>query len=321
MRLSSHHSSIYVAGHSGLVGSAVVRCLTEAGYDNLITRTHAELDLTSQGAVSAFFEETEPEYVVLAAARVGGILANNRFPVDFLVDNLQIQTNVLQSAAEAGVHRLLFLGSSCIYPKLAPQPLKEEYLLTAPLEPTNQWYAVAKIAGVKMCEAYKNQYGLDFISLMPTNLYGPHDNFDLETSHVLPALLRKFHTAQVNGESVVEIWGSGKPRREFMYTEDLADACKFVLETETELLDHVAPDTMLNVGVGEDISISELAMMIRKTVGVDCNLTYDADKPDGTPQKLLDVSRMHSLGWKARTSLPEGLRKTYEWYLNSRWAN
>lgn len=318
MHLASAKAKIYVAGHRGLVGAAVVDRLHNAGYSNLLLRTSGELDLRNQEAVDIFFDEQRPEFVVLAAAKVGGILANDTAPADFLVENLAIETNVIRAAHQTGVHRLLFLGSSCIYPKLAPQPLREEYLLTAPLEPTNQWYAIAKIAGIKMCQAYHKQHGRDFFSLMPTNLYGPGDNFDLKTSHVLPALLRKFHEARRDGDvpdASVTLWGSGTPRREFLYNEDLADACLFMLEQPQDLLFEIAPDGLFNVGTGKDIEIRELAARIRDTVGSESPIQYDRSKPDGTPRKLLDVSRMTSLGWQAQTTLSEGLRKTYQWYL------
>ena len=318
MRLHDEATTIYVAGHRGLVGSAVVRRLREAGYANLLLRTSQELDLRIQVDVDRFFEAEQPEVVILAAAKVGGILANDRYPADFISDNLAIQTNVIRAAHRTGVRRLIFLGSSCIYPKHAPQPLKEEYLLTGPLEPTNQWYAVAKIAGIKMCEAYHRQHGDDFIALMPTNLYGPGDNFDLETSHVLPALLRKFHEAKRDDmpDAPVTLWGTGTPRREFLYNADLADACLFVLEQDADRIYDVAPGGLLNVGVGKDIEIRELAARIRDVVGSESPIRYDRSKPDGTPRKLLDVSRMQALGWQAQTSLDEGLRKTYQWYLD-----
>jgi GDP-L-fucose synthase len=300
-------AAIYVAGHTGLVGSALVRRLRAVGHGNLLLRDRAELDLTDAGAVHSFFRDARPEYVFLAAARVGGILANSRQPVEFLRDNLQIQLNVLGAAAETGVTRLLFLGSSCIYPKHAPQPMKEEYLLTGPLEPTNEPYAIAKIVGIKLCESYRRQFGCDFISVMPTNLYGPGDNFDLETSHVLPALLRKFHEAAAEGRESVEIWGTGAPRREFMHVDDLADACAFLME-------HPKPPNLVNVGVGEDISIRELAELVREVVGFEGRLTFDTDKPDGTPQKLLDVSVLTGLGWAAGIRLREGVAGTYQWY-------
>ena len=280
-------------------------------------RTSEELDLRVQAGVNALFERERPEFVVLAAAKVGGILANSTYPADFISDNLAIQTNVLRAAHDYGVKRLVFLGSSCIYPKHAPQPLKEEYLLTGPLEPTNQWYAVAKIAGLKMCQAYRAQYGDDFVSLMPTNLYGPGDNFDLATSHVLPALVAKFHGAKsVTGEQdrPITLWGSGTPRREFMMSDDLADACLFILKQPEDVLYGAAPDGVLNVGAGEDIEIRALAELIRDVVGSRSPIQYDRSKPDGTPRKVLDVSRMQTLGWRARTSLHEGLRRTYDWY-------
>ncbi|NBC17426.1 MAG: NAD-dependent epimerase/dehydratase family protein [Bacteroidetes bacterium] len=318
MRLQDKNASIYVAGHRGLVGSAVVRRLRAAGYTNLVLRTSDDLDLRVQADVDAFFDQEQPEYVVMAAAKVGGILANDTYPADFISDNLAIQTNVIRAAHRTGVRRLVFLGSSCIYPKHAPQPLKEEYLLTGPLEPTNQWYAIAKIAGVKLCEAYRRQHGDDFLSLMPTNLYGPGDNFDLKTSHVLPALLRKFHEAKREGlpDAPVTLWGTGTPKREFLYNADVADACLFILEQEEDRIYDVAPDGLLNVGVGEDLSIRELAERIREVVGSESPIEYDRAKPDGTPRKLLDVSRMEALGWQAPTSLDEGLRKTYAWYLD-----
>ena len=317
MHLTSQDSIIYVAGHRGLVGSAVVRRLQQAGYDNLVLRTSDEVDLRVQADVAAFFEQEKPDFVVMAAAKVGGILANDRYPVDFIGDNLAIQTNVIQAAHRVGVQRLLFLGSSCIYPKHAPQPMQEAHLLTGPLEPTNQWYAVAKIAGIKLCQAYARQYDDDFLSLMPTNLYGPGDNFDLETSHVLPALIRKFHEAKRDGQlpdAAVTLWGTGAPRREFLYCDDLADACRFVLQQPKAQLLSVAPDGLLNVGVGEDLTIRQLAETIREVVGSEGEIQYDASKPDGTPRKLLDVSRLAQLGWQARTPLEEGIRKTYAWY-------
>ncbi len=301
-------SKIYVAGHRGMVGSAIVRRLTKDGYTNLILRTRQELDLLDQQAVQQFFEQERPEYVFLAAAKVGGILANNTYRAQFIYENLQIQNNIIHSAYRYGVKKLLFLGSSCIYPKMAPQPIKEEYLLTGPLEPTNEPYAIAKIAGIKMCEAYNAQYGTNFISTMPTNLYGPHDNFDLQTSHVLPALIRKFHEAKVNHRPYVEIWGTGTPRREFLHVDDLAGACVFLMQ-------HYNDSQFVNVGVGEDISIKELALLIQDIVGYQGELRFDTSKPDGTPRKLLDVSRLHALGWKARIPLREGIRQTYQWFL------
>ena len=317
MRLTDTQSLIYVAGHRGLVGSAVVRRLGKAGYHNVITRDSSGLDLRNQRATYSFFEAERPSFVVLAAARVGGILANDTYPADFLADNLAIQDNVIRAAHEHGVQRLIFLGSSCIYPKHAPQPLKEEYLLTAQLEPTNQWYAIAKIAGTKLCEAYRKQYGDDFITLMPTNLYGPGDTFDLANSHVLAALIRKFHDAKrANGvDEPVSIWGTGTPRREFLYSDDLADAVLFTLEASEDELHTFAANGMLNVGVGNDLSITELAEVIREIVGSDSALAYDLSKPDGTPRKLLDISRMTALGWSASTPLRDGIRKVYDWYV------
>lgn len=317
MRLSDLTSKIYVAGHRGLVGSAVVRALAEREYSNIVHRTSSELDLRDQAAVNAFFEEEKPEYVVLAAAKVGGILANDQHPADFISDNLAIQTNVIRAAHRTKVKRLVFLGSSCIYPKHSPQPMKEEHLLTGPLEPTNQWYAVAKIAGLKMCEAYRKQHGDDFLSLMPTNMYGPGDNFDLQTSHVLPALIRKFHEAQRDDgdDAPVTLWGTGKPKREFLFSDDLANAILFVLEQPEDALYGAAPDGLINVGVGEDIAIGNLAEKIRDVVGSESKITYDDSKPDGTPRKLMDVSRLKKLGWTPRVSLEEGIKRTYAWYL------
>ncbi len=300
-------SRIYVAGHRGMVGSAIVRALQAEGFDQLQLATSSELDLRHQAQVDRFFAENQPEYVFLAAARVGGILANNDFPADFLRDNLQIQTNVIESAYQHGARKLLFLGSSCIYPKLAPQPLKEDYLLSGALEPTNEWYAIAKIAGLKMCQAYRRQYGFDAISLMPTNLYGPNDNFDLASSHVLPALMRKFHEAKARGDAAVEIWGTGSPRREFLHVDDLAQACLFLMR-------HYSDEQTLNVGWGQDISIRELAELIGNIVGFAGELRFDTSKPDGTPRKLLDTQRLKGLGWQPRIELSEGLRSTYDWY-------
>lgn len=317
MHLVDSSASVFVAGHRGLVGSAVVRALRKKGYSKVLEKSRAELDLLDQHAVFRFFEAEKPEFVVLAAAKVGGILANNTFPADFISDNLVIETNIIRAAHEAGVKRLIFLGSSCIYPKLAPQPLKEAYLLTAPLEPTNEWYAVAKIAGIKLCQAYHKQFGDDFLSLMPTNLYGPGDNFDLQNSHVLPALIRKFHEAKgLNGASdqPVTLWGTGKPRREFLYSDDLADAVVFALTCPTAAIDRVAPDRILNVGYGNDVYIAELAEIVRDVVGSQSPILYDATKPDGTPRKLMDSSRMTELGWKPSVSLPEGLKRVYQWY-------
>ncbi|MEN9207478.1 MAG: GDP-L-fucose synthase [Gloeomargarita sp. GMQP_bins_120] len=302
------HSRIYVAGHRGLVGSALCRQLHRRGYTHLLTATRQELDLRDERAVGRWFDQHRPEYVFLAAAKVGGILANATYPVDFLQDNLQIQTNVIAHSFRTSVKKLLFLGSSCIYPKFAPQPIKEEYLLTGALEPTNQWYAVAKIAGIKLCQAYRQQYGWSAICAMPTNLYGPGDNFDLATSHVLPALLRKFHEAKVKGEPQVVVWGTGTPRREFLYVDDLADACIFLMQ-------HYDAADIINVGTGEDISIRELAALVQHIVGYQGDIVYDTSKPDGTPRKLLDVSRLRALGWQAQTPLAVGIEKTYAWYL------
>ncbi|MDZ4698627.1 MAG: GDP-L-fucose synthase [Rhodothermales bacterium] len=313
----SKHDRIFVAGHRGLVGSAVVRRLTAGGYDHIVTRTRQELDLLSQAEVASFFAKEHPNVVILAAAKVGGILANNAYPADFISDNLVIETNIIRAAFGAGVKRLIFLGSSCIYPKLAPQPLKEEYLLTGPLEPTNEWYAIAKIAGIKLCQAYRKQHGSDFFSMMPTNLYGPNDNFDLKSSHVLPALIRKFHEAKgVNGlpDAAVPIWGSGKPLREFLYVDDMADATVFAMEQPADLIYETAPDGILNVGAGYDLSIRELAELVRDVVGSNSPIEYDASKPDGTPRKLMDVSRMTKLGWTAGTSLRNGIEHAYAWF-------
>lgn len=297
-------SKIYVAGHRGMVGSAIVRKLESAGFENIVKRTSKELDLTNQTAVEAFYKEETPEYVILAAAKVGGIHANNLYRAQFLYENLMIQNNVIHHAHVAGVKKLLFLGSSCIYPKLAPQPLKEEYLLTDSLEHTNEPYAIAKISGIKMCEAYRDQYGCNFISAMPTNLYGPNDNYDLQNSHVLPALLRKFHTAKVEGRDEVSIWGSGSPMREFLHVDDLAEACFFMMMNYDEA-------QFLNIGTGEDVTIKDLALLIKKVVGFEGQLTFDSSKPDGTPRKLMDVSRIHNLGWKHEISLQEGVEKVY----------
>jgi len=313
MHLTSKQAKIFVAGHRGLLGSAVMRRLQRGGYENLLVRGRALLDLRNQAEVNRFFDTQRPEFVVLAAARVGGILANDTYPADFIGDNLAIQTNVLRAAHQTGVKRLLFLGSTCIYPREAPQPLKESYLLSGPLESTNEWYAVAKIAGVKYCQALRRQHGCDFISLMPTNLYGPGDNFDPETSHVLPALLRKVDAAKRGNTRHLTVWGTGTPRREFLYSEDVADACHFVLCQPETALYEVAPDGLLNVGVGQDITINALMEVIQEVVGTRCAIRHDTSKPDGTPRKLVDVSRMHRLGWKAPTSLKEGIQKTYAW--------
>jgi len=318
MHLTDPIAKIYIAGHRGMVGQALWRRLEASGYTNLVGRTSAELDLRDPVATQAFFEEERPDVIVLAAARVGGILANDQYPADFLGDNLAIEQSVIQAAHEIGVRRLVFLGSTCIYPKEAPQPMPEDSLLTGPLEPTNQWYAVAKIAGVKLCEALHRQHGADFISLMPTNLYGPGDNFDLETSHVLPALIRKFHAAKGAGpdgsDAPVTLWGSGTPRREFLYAGDLADAILYVLEQPEEAIREVAPDGLLNVGVGEDLSINDLAALIQDVVGHEGPVEHDRSKPDGTPRKLVDTARMEALGWQAQTPLREGIQTTYDWY-------
>lgn len=298
-------SKIYIAGHKGMVGSAIMRKLEGEGYNNLLYRVSKELDLKDQQEVKKFFENERPEYVFLAAAKVGGILANNTYRAEFIYDNITIQNNIIHFSYKYGVKKLLFLGSSCIYPKLAPQPLKEEYLLTGLLEPTNESYAIAKIAGIKMCQAYRSQYDCNFICVMPTNLYGPGDNYDLENSHVLPALIRKFHEAKENDAQSVEIWGTGTPKREFLHVDDLADACVFLMlkYNETEII---------NIGTGEDITIKDLALLIKKVVGFEGELKFDSTKPDGTPRKLLDVSGMNSLGWKYRISLENGIRSTYE---------
>jgi GDP-L-fucose synthase len=298
---------IYIAGHRGMVGSAITRKLKREGFTNFVTRTSAELDLKDQPAVKAFFEKEKPDYVFLAAAKVGGILANNTYRGEFLYDNLMIQSNTIDAAYRYGVRKLMFLGSSCIYPKLAPQPLKEEYLLTGPLEESNEPYAIAKIAGIKLCDAYRSQYGCNFISVMPTNLYGPNDNYDLNTSHVLPALIRKFHEAKVNAAPTVTLWGSGKPRREFLHADDLADACFFLMERYNE-------PGLVNIGTGEDLEIGELALLIKDIVGFTGEIRHDLSKPDGTPRKLMDVSKLLNFGWKAAIPLPEGLRRVYEEY-------
>lgn len=301
-------SIIYVAGHRGLVGSAILRNLQMQGYTNLVYRTSKELDLRDPRQVDEFFKGEQIEYVFLAAAKVGGIIANSETPADFIRDNLMIQTNVIDAAYRYGVKKLLFLGSTCIYPKLAPQPLKEEYLLTGELEPTNDAYAIAKIAGIKMCQSYNRQYGTKYISVMPTNLYGQNDNYDLRTSHVLPALIRKFHEAKVNRNETVEVWGTGTPKREFLYADDLGDACVF-------LMNNYEGDEIVNIGVGEDLPIGELAEKLKQVVGFEGKIVYDTSKPDGTPRKLVDVTRLHSLGWKATTTLEEGLQKAYQWFL------
>jgi GDP-L-fucose synthase len=310
---------IFVAGHRGLAGSALVRRLQARGYRNLVVRTHRELDLADGVAVREFFSQEKPQVVLLAAARVGGILANSAYPAQFIHENLAIQTNVIHEAYRAGVSELLFLGSSCIYPRDCPQPIKEEYLLTGALEPTNQAYAIAKIAGIEMCRAYNRQYGTRYLCAMPTNLYGPGDNYDLQTSHVLPALLRKFHEAKLHNERSVTVWGSGRPRREFLHSDDMADACIHLLENDTEVAarfgEQRAP--LVNVGCGEDLTIAELAAGVREALGSRAEIVYDRTKPDGTPQKLLDITLMRSLGWQPRISLAEGLRSTYQSFINA----
>lgn len=308
-------SRIFVAGHRGLAGSAICRVLKQHGYGNLVLRTHAELDLTDRTAVLHFLEHERPEYVFLAAAKVGGILANDTYPADFIRENLEIETSVIDASYRSGVKRLLFLGSSCIYPKLAPQPIKEEYLLTGPLEPTNRAYALAKIAGIEMCWSYNRQYGTQYLAAMPTNLYGPGDNFDLRGSHVLPALMRKVVEAKRAGETRLTVWGTGKPRREFLYSDDLAEACIHLMslpDTEYDLLISGEQAPLINVGTGEDLTIRELAELVARVLDFDCELIFDTSHQDGTPQKLLDVSRIHALGWKANVSLEDGIRLTYE---------
>jgi GDP-L-fucose synthase len=299
---------IFVAGHSGLVGSAICRALDARGFDNVITRTRDELDLRDALEVDAFFRAKRPDYVILAAAKVGGILANDSYPVEFLRDNLEIQTHVIDAAHRNNVNKLAFLGSSCIYPRLAPQPIREDSLMTGPLESTNEWYAIAKIAGIRLCQAYSKQHGFNAISVMPTNLYGPGDNFDLQTSHVLPALIRKFHEAKQAGAASVTVWGSGEPRREFLHVDDLADAVCFLMEN------YDSPE-IINVGVGADIRIADLAALIRDIVEFDGEIVFDRNKPDGTPRKLLDISKIASTGWKANIDLESGIRSTYRWYL------
>jgi len=301
-------SKIFIAGHRGLVGSAIVRRLQRGGCNNLLLAGRDQLDLRSRDSVEAFFAANQPEVVFLAAAKVGGIHANNSYPAQFLFDNLQIQDNVIDAAYRHGAKKLIFLGSSCIYPKLAPQPIREDYLLTGPLEPTNEWYAIAKIAGIKLCQAYRREYGFNAISLMPTNLYGPGDNFDLSNSHVLPALMRKFHEAKANSDPQVVMWGSGTPRREFLHVDDLADAVVQLTET-------YEGEDIVNIGVGEDISIRELAELMREITGYQGEIVNDTSKPDGTPRKLLDVSRLHALGWEAKIPLRQGIEQTYRWFV------
>ena len=306
----THNSKIYIAGHRGMVGSAVWRILAAKGYTNLIGKTSAELDLTNQQAVLDFYSQEKPEVVIDAAAKVGGILANNDFPYPFLMENMQIQNNLIDGAHKAGIEKFIFLGSSCIYPKFAPQPLKEEYLLTDSLEPTNEWYAIAKITGVKACQAIRKQYNKDYVSLMPTNLYGYYDNFDLQSSHVLPAMLRKFHEAKINNHSDVMLWGSGTPRREFLFVDDMAEAVVYALENQL-------PEHLYNVGSGKDITIKELAETIQSVTGHQGNIIWDDSKPDGTPRKLMDVSKMKELGWQYSTELEDGIKKTYLWFLDN----
>ncbi|PWW45218.1 MULTISPECIES: GDP-L-fucose synthase family protein [Paenibacillus] len=300
---------IYIAGHRGLVGSAIERALREQGYTSILTRTSSELDLRDNQAVDEFFASEQPDFVFLAAAKVGGIIANNDYPADFIRDNLLIQTNVIDASYRYGVEKLLFLGSTCIYPKMAPQPLREDYLLTGELEPTNKAYAIAKIAGITMCQSYNRQYGTRFISVMPTNMYGPNDNFDLTTSHVLPALLRKFHEARTQSLPSVEVWGSGSPLREFLHADDLAEACIF-------LMDQYEENEIINVGVGRDITIKDLALLIRSIVGYEGEIIFDASKPDGTPRKLVDVTKINELGWSARIELEDGIRSIYKSYIS-----
>jgi len=323
--IMNKHTKIYVAGHRGLVGSALMRRLAARGHTNFLTRSHAELDLVDQRAVEAFFSEQKPEYVLLAAARVGGIYANNTYPAEFIYQNLAVQVNVIEAAHRYGVKRLLFLGSSCVYPRDCPQPMREDYLLTGPLEPTNRPYALAKIAGIEMCWSYNRQYGTRYLAVMPTNLYGPGDNYDLQNSHVLPALIRKFHEAKIRGDRQVVVWGTGRPRREFLYSEDMADACVFLINLaddafgrllgSDETVSRKFEPPLINIGVGEDKTIAELAEQVKRTVGFEGEIVFDTAKPDGTPRKLLDVNRLHALGWRASTSLEVGLAKAYADFL------
>jgi GDP-L-fucose synthase len=303
-------TKIYIAGHRGMVGSAVWRALENKGYTNLVGKTSKELDLRNQTAVLDFYKKEKPEVVIDAAAKVGGILANNNFPYQFLMENMQIQNNLIDSALNFGIEKFIFLGSSCIYPKLAPQPLKEEYLLTDSLEPTNEWYAIAKITGVKACEAIRKQFQKDYVSLMPTNLYGTHDNFDLKSSHVLPAMIRKFHEAKNNNNSDVMLWGSGTPMREFLFVDDMAEAVVYAIENEL-------PEYLYNIGTGEDLTIKELGETVQQVVGHEGNLVWDRSKPDGTPRKLMDISKMHNLGWKHKIDLKQGIEKTYVWFIEN----
>ncbi|KIQ18716.1 GDP-L-fucose synthase [Flavobacterium sp. MEB061] len=306
------NDKIYIAGHRGMVGSAILRQLKAKGFANFILKTSSELDLRNQQTVADFFEGEKPDYVFLAAAKVGGIIANNTYRGDFIYENLMIQSNVIHQSYVNNVKKLMFLGSSCIYPKLAPQPLKEEYMLTGELEPTNEPYAIAKIAGIKMCDAYRDQFGCNFISVMPTNLYGPNDNYDLKNSHVLPAMLRKFITAKHNGDALVTIWGTGSPKREFLHADDLAEACLFLMENYNE-------EGLVNIGIGEDISILDLAILVKKIVGFEGDILTDVTKPDGTPRKLMDVSKLSSFGWKAKTTLEEGIQKVYDEIKDTNW--
>ena len=303
-------AKIYIAGHNGMVGSAIWRTLTTKGYTNLLGVSSRELDLRNQQAVADFMSKENPEVIIDAAARVGGILANNNYPYQFIMENMQIQNNLIDSALQCGVEKFIFLGSSCIYPKLAPQPLKEEYLLTGTLEPTNEWYAIAKITGVKACEAIRKQFGKDYVSLMPTNLYGTHDNFDLNTSHVLPAMVRKFHEAKEDNHAPVTVWGSGTPMREFLFVDDMAEAVVFALENKL-------PDYLYNIGTGEDLTIKHLAETIQKITGHQGEIIWDSSKPDGAPRKLMDISKMHALGWKHQVQLEEGIQKTYQWFVEN----
>ena len=308
---------VYIAGHRGMVGSAINRKMDEAGYKNIVTRTINELNLLRQSEVESFFKKEKPEIVIIAAAKVGGIVANNTYRADFIYENLMIESNLIHAAYENNVEKLIFLGSSCIYPKLAPQPLKEEYLLTDTLEFTNEPYAIAKIAGIKLCENYYRQYGCNYFSAMPTNLYGPNDNFDLVTSHVLPALIRKFHEAKINNSEFVELWGSGKPKREFLYVEDLAEAILFLLENINAKDLYENGISQINIGTGEDLTIADLADKIKNITGYNGKIKYDSTKPDGTPRKLMDVTRINKLGWKHKTSLEDGIRKSYQWFLEN----
>lgn len=321
VKMNYKNKKIYVAGHNGMVGSAIMRALQKNGYENLITKSFTELDLRRQSDVEKFFQQEKPEFVIVAAAKVGGILANNTYRAEFLYDNLMIEANLIHASYLNSAEKLIFLGSSCIYPKLAPQPLKEEYLLSGYLEFTNEPYAIAKIAGIKLCENYFRQYGCNFISAMPTNLYGPNDNFDLQTSHVLPALIRKFHEAKTQELSSVTIWGTGKPLREFLYVDDLAEAIIFMMESIDAKNLYNLGITHLNVGSGKDISISDLANLVAQIIGFKGKIEYDLSKPDGTPRKLMDVSRINSLGWKYKTELEEGIKLTYEWFLKNSLKN